>query len=131
TALTTLLLLWGVLNWPLEKALLLAVIISSTDAAATFSILRNQAALDSRLSGSIEIESAANDPMAILLTLAAMQALTAGDTVWYVMLLRFVWQFVAGIGIGVALGLAAVWVLNYLRPQDRGHYYVLSLGIIL
>lgn len=130
TALVTFLILWGPLQWPMEKAMLLAVIISSTDAAATFSILRRQS-LPPRLSSAVEIESAANDPMAILLTLAAIQALTAGQAKWYLLVLSFLWKFVAGIGVGWLLGRAAVWLFNFLRPQDRGHYYVLSLGVVL
>jgi cell volume regulation protein A len=130
TAVVTFVVLWGVLRWPLEKALLLAVIISSTDAAATFSILRRQS-LPPKLSATVQIESAANDPMAILLTLAAIQVLTLGDAQWYIVGLLFFWKFLAGITIGVLLGLAAVWLLNCLRPQDRGHYYVLALGMVL
>lgn len=130
TAIVTFLVLWGGLGWDLEKSLLLAVIISSTDAAATFSILRRQSLKDN-LSPTLEIESAANDPMAILLTLAAVGVLTGGDTRWPIIALSFVWQFCAGIGIGALLGWAATVLLNRLRPQDRGHYYVLTLGIVL
>jgi cell volume regulation protein A len=130
TAAVTFLVLRLVLQWPLEKAMLLAVIISSTDAAATFSILRRQS-LQPKLSSTVEIESAANDPMAILLTLAAVQAFTIGDARWYVVLLAFVWKFVAGIGIGWLLGHAAIWIFNRLRPQDRGHYYILAFAVIL
>lgn len=130
TSLVTFSVLWGLLGWSMEKALLLAVIISSTDAAATFSILRRQS-LNPKLSATVEIESAANDPMAILLTLAAIQALTAGDAQWHITALLFLWKFAAGIGIGLVLGQASVGLLNRLRPQDRGHYYVLALGLVL
>lgn len=130
TAAVTFLVLRLVLQWPLEKAVLLAVVISSTDAAATFSILRRQS-LPPKLSSTVEIESAANDPMAILLTLAAVQAFTIGDARWYVVLLAFVWKFAAGIGIGWLLGHAAIWMFNRLRPQDRGHYYILSFAVVL
>jgi len=130
TALVTFVVLRGLLHWPYEKALLLAVIISSTDAAATFSILRRQA-LPSKLRSTAEIESAANDPMAILLTLAAIQALTVGDAQWYIVVLSFIWKFFAGILIGWGLGRAAAWLFNQFRPKDRGHYYVLTLGVVL
>jgi len=130
TAAVTFLVLRLVLQWPLEKAMLLAVIISSTDAAATFSILRRQS-LPPKLSSTVEIESAANDPMAILLTLAAVQAFTIGDARWYVVLLAFFWKFIAGIAVGWLLGHAAIWMFNRLRPQDRGHYYILSFAVIL
>src|SRR5690606_1173460 len=69
---------WG-LGWSYQNALLLAVVISSTDAAATFSILRRQS-LPPRLGSTIEIESAANDPMAILLTTVAVASLASGET---------------------------------------------------
>lgn len=130
TAAATFSMLWMAFQWPLEKAMLLAVIVSSTDAAATFSILRRHA-LPPTLSSTVEIESAANDPMAILLTLATIHAFTIGDARWHVVLLTFVWQFSAGIGIGWGLGHAATWLFNRLRPQDRGHYYILSFAVIL
>lgn len=130
TALATFLVLWGLLGWSLERAVLLAVVISSTDAAATFSILRRQS-LPGKLSSTVEIESAANDPMAILLTLAAIQAFTAGETKWYFLAMSFIWKFAGGIGIGAVMGLAAIWLFNRLKPQDRGHYYVLTLGVVL
>lgn len=130
TATITFLVLWGVLRWPLEMALLPAVIVSSTDAAATFSILRRQS-LSTKLSSTLEIESAANDPMAILLTAAAVQAFTIGDARWYMVILGFFWKFSAGIALGWALGWAATWLFNRLRLQDRGHYYILAFAAVL
>lgn len=130
TATITFLVLWGVLRWPLEMAILPAVIVSSTDAAATFSILRRQS-LSTRLSSTLEIESAANDPMAILLTAAAVQAFTIGEARWYMVILAFFWKFSAGIALGWVLGRAATWLFNRLRLQDRGHYYILAFAIVL
>lgn len=130
TAAVTFLVLWGLFRWPLELALLPAVIISSTDAAATFSILQGQS-LPEELSSTVEIESAANDPMAILLTLAVVQALTIGDASGGAVLLSFLWKFAAGIAIGWLLGHAAALMFNRLRPRDRGHYYILSFAVVL
>jgi potassium/hydrogen antiporter len=134
TAAATFGVLWGLLRWPFEKALLLSVIISSTDAAATFSILRRQA-LPRPLSSTLEIESAANDPMAILLTMAAVQIFAAGGGARGAdpgaMALSFAWKFMAGPVIGYLIGRAAVWLFNRLSPQDRGYYYVLFLAIVL
>ena len=75
TAAATFVFLWGVLGWPFEQAMLLSVIISSTDAAATFSILRRQR-IPRKLSSTLEIESAANAPMAILLAVTVVGAFT-------------------------------------------------------
>src|SRR5699024_12245148 len=116
-------------NWANDKAILLAVIVSSTDAAAIFSILRRQS-LPPKLSSTVEIESAANDPMAILLTTIAVTAFAAGTSLSVNMLAGFLWQFAAGPAVGLALGWGAVWLFNRLTPEDRGYYYVLFLGLV-
>ena len=130
TAAATFGILHGWLNWSVQKALLLAVIISSTDAAAIFSILRRQS-LPPRLSSTVQIESAANDPMAILLTVAVVESITsAQSSSWIMTVLLFIWKFAVGPFCGWVLAKTALWMFNRLKPQDRGHYYVLSLGII-
>lgn len=120
---------WG-LGWAMEKALLLSVIISSTDAAATFSILRRQS-LPRRLSSTVEIESAANDPMAILLTTVAVAALASGQAFEPQLIVSFLWKFGVGPVVGYILARGAIALFNRLTPQDRGYYYVLFLGTVL
>lgn len=119
-----------VLGWPMELSLLLSVIISSTDAAAIFSILRRQS-LPPRLSSTLEIESAANDPMAILLTMAAVEGLKSGQMEGLQTLGLFLWKFVAGPAMGWLIARGAVLLFNRLNPQERGYYYVLLVGVIL
>lgn len=118
------------LGWPFEKSLLLAVVISSTDAAATFSILRRQS-LPKQLASTLEIESAANDPMAILLTVVVVESLATGVSKGWLVVPLLLWKFVAGPAIGWAIGRFAVAVFDRLNPQDRGYYYVLLLAIVL
>ncbi len=130
TAAVTFAVLWKGLGWSLEESALLAAIISSTDAAATLSILRRYA-LPRKLSSTLVIESAANDPMAILLTVVVVQALTAGNTQGLQTVLSFGWKFTVGPIIGWLMAHAALWMLNRLRPRDRAHYYVLFLAIVL
>jgi cell volume regulation protein A len=130
TALASFGVLHGILRWPLDKALVLAAIISSTDAAAIFSILRRHS-LPPKLSSTIEIESAANDPMAILLTVAVIDGITSGRTAWQTTMLVFIWKFASAPFFGWACARLSLWLFNRLQPQDRGHYYVLSFGIIL
>lgn len=130
TAVATFGVLYGWFNWPLYKALLLAAIISSTDAAAIFSILHRQS-LPQKLASTIEIESAANDPMAILLTMAVIEGITSAQSAWLMSVLIFIWKFAVGPFCGWFMAKAALWLFNRLKPQDRGHYYVLSLGIIM
>ncbi|MGE3310385.1 MAG: potassium/proton antiporter [Limisphaerales bacterium] len=130
TALATFGVLHGVVGWGIDKALLLAVIVSSTDAAAIFSILRRQS-LSKKLSSTVEIESAANDPMAIMLTVAVVEALTVGHPPLSVMALTFVWQFGSAPVLGWLMARGILSLFNVLTPHDRGHYYVLALGFIM
>src|SRR5690606_21449290 len=58
----------------LPPRVLLAAVISSTNAAAVFSSLKCRG-LPTRLRGTLETESGTNDPMAVLLTLALAQAI--------------------------------------------------------
>lgn len=130
TALVTFAALHWFLHWPLELSLLVSVIISSTDAAAIFSILRNQS-LPPRLSSTVEIESAANDPMAILLTILAVQSIAAGAELGFMVLLTFAWKFLVGPLLGWVMARIAIWLFNRLNPQDRQYYYLLFLGMVL
>ncbi|MCC6311613.1 MAG: potassium/proton antiporter [Trueperaceae bacterium] len=130
TAAATFCILHLVLGWSFDRSLLLAAVISSTDAAATFSILRRQS-LRPRLASTIEIESAANDPMAILLTLVVVEALTSGTGLGWTILLVFAWKFAAGPVMGWLLARAALAIFDRLNPQDRGYYYVLLLAVVL
>ena len=118
------------LGWPFDRSLLLAAVISSTDAAATFSILRRQS-LRPRLASTIEIESAANDPMAILLTVVVVESLTAGTGLSWTILPVFAWKFVVGPVVGWLLARVALAIFDRLNPQDRGYYYVLLLAVVL
>lgn len=130
TAVLTFCVLRFVLGWDQDKSLLLAVIISSTDAAATFSILRRQS-LPSKLSSTIEIESAANDPMAILLTLVVVEGLSSGSSGGLMVVPLFLWKFLAGPVIGWAMARGALLIFNRLNPQERGYYYLLLLAVVL
>ncbi len=130
TAAATFGVLHWVFGWAFEKALLLGVIVSSTDAAAIFSILRRQS-LSKKLSSTVEIESAANDPMAILLTVAVVKALSVGSPGLPVLALTFLWQFGSAPLLGWLMARASLWLFDWLTPQDRGQYYVLTLGIVM
>jgi len=89
------------LSW--QGALLVGSIVSSTDAAAVFSILRSKGvSLKGRLRPLLELESGSNDPMAVFMTLAALQLLSGEATTVSQIALLLVRQM----GLGVLLGLA-------------------------
>lgn len=91
------------------EGMLLGSIVGSTDAAAVFALLRTAGAtLKERITSTLEIESASNDPMAIFLTIALLEVLIAGGTsLDGGVLVAFVKQF----GIGAVLGVAGGWLL--------------------
>ncbi len=130
TAAVTFAVLRWIFHWTLELSLLLSVIISSTDAAAIFSILRRQS-LPQKLSSTVEIESAANDPMAILLTTVAVASLASGERFQATTVLLFFWKFGAGPIFGYLAGRLTIRLFNWLTPQDRGYYYVLFMGLVM
>ena len=134
---------WGVLvtvmvlgvfvTWLLDVdwrfGLLMAAIVGSTDAAAVFSLLRNGGVkLNDRVQATLELESGANDPLAILLVtgLIALNVDPAGQTVFgfLVLLLQ---QLSFGLGMGLLFG----YFLSRLLPKvhlAEGMYAILILS---
>lgn len=132
TGAVTGLLVWSLLGFPLILALLIGAIVSSTDAAAVFSILRSRS-LQRKVAATTEIESAANDPMAIISTtlLVAVAAQGGHEGPWWTIGVNFLWQLSGGVLFGLAVGWAGVKLFQLLSHVDRGYFYVLLVGVIL
>ena len=114
------------------EGLLLGAIVSSTDAAAVFSVLRSRSAsLKGQLKPLLELESGSNDPMAVFLTVAMVALLTDGDVSEAALVVRFVQQMAVGGVLGFVLGRAAVLLLNRLRLEYEGLYPVVTLSLVL
>jgi cell volume regulation protein A len=121
-----------VLGLTLLEGMLLGAIVSSTDAAAVFSILRMQRVrLRGRLEPLIELESGTNDPVAVLLTVGMTQLLIAPETSGWSLLGGFVWQMAAGAAGGYVAGHLIVRVINRVRLSQEGLYSVLSVALVL
>lgn len=117
-------------RWSFLNSFLISAIISSTDAAAVFSILRTRS-VRKRVSSLTEIESAANDPMAIIMVGFLIKVVAGSGINTISSMLLFAWQLCGGIGIGVVVGKVAVKLLNKIRNIDIGYYYVFLIGVIL
>jgi len=116
---------------PIETGLLIGAIISSTDAAAVFSVLRSRSvSLRGRLRPLLELESGSNDPMAVFLTIGFLELVTnpSSEPVDFIPL--FVSQMVIGGLLGFAAGRLAAWGLNQIRPDHEGLYPVMLLAIV-
>lgn len=107
---------------------LLGSIISSTDAASVFSILRSKNLnLKGDLATSLEVESGSNDPFAYLLTLFFL-ALIQGTT--QPLFLTVILQVFVGLGVGLLIGYAGVYLINRINLQIDGLYIVLAVSIM-
>jgi cell volume regulation protein A len=120
------------LGMSLAQGLLIGAIMSSTDAAAVFSVLRTKSV---RLAGSLEplleFESGSNDPMAVLLVLGMIQLLTTPGASLLDLAPMFALQMALGGGIGFVAGRVAAQVMNRLRLQADGLYLVATITIVL
>lgn len=130
TATVTGLLLHLILKYDLTHSFLLGCIISSTDAAAVFSILRSRS-LSPRLSAMTEIESASNDPMAIILTTFAVQLMLSNTRPPLEIGFSFIWQLAGGILIGLLIGKTGIFLFHRVKTLDKGYFYIFLIGIIL
>lgn len=112
------------------EALLLAAIVSSTDAAAVFSVFRtSDVQPKARLRYLLEFESGSNDPMAVLLTTVILGIMASGAAASATeVTVNLVVQFMVGGVVGGLSGLAAAWLVNRTRLSGRGLYPILVLA---
>ena len=115
-----------------KDAFLLGAIISSTDAAAVFSILRTQKiGVKGALKPLLEFESGSNDPMAVFLTLTAITWLKTPDVPVGELALKFVVQMAAGGAMGYLMGRFACYAIQRLRVTNEALYPVWGISIVL
>lgn len=129
TAVTLGVLAYFILNLSLEIALLIGAIISSTDAAAIFFLFRNKS-LEPRTAATIEIESAANDPMAIILTVSIISFILGDLSRPYLFIVNLVWQIGAGVAIGYLIGKVGPVLFNRMKFETGSFYSLLLLGLL-
>lgn len=112
--------------------LLLGSIVSSTDAAAVFSVLRsNQVSLKPPLRPLLELESGSNDPMAVFLTIGFIELLLEPQTSLLDLVPLFVTQMGVGAVVGYVAAKASVGTINRLRLGYEGLYPVVLIAVVL
>jgi cell volume regulation protein A len=118
------------LDW--HYGLLLGAIVSSTDAAAVFSILKSGSnQLKNHLQPLLELESALNDPMAACLTLGLVHLIQNPHSSGWALLLLFIQQMSIGSLAGWLFGKGIIWVIDRVKLEYEGLYAVLTLGTVL
>jgi cell volume regulation protein A len=120
------------LKFSLLEGLLLGAIVSSTDAAAVFSVLRSKkTSLSGKLRPLLELESGSNDPMAVFLTIGLVGVITGLKTSLFVMLPSFVMQMGVGTLTGFSFGKGIIYFVNKIKLEYDGLYPVLTVALIL
>ena len=121
---------WSNIHFAFLPSLLLAATMSSTDSASVFGILGSQkVGLRNNLRPMLELESGSNDPMAYMLTIILIQALTmSGKLAMSTLVIQLILQFGVGGAMGLLMGNITRWLVgayrrigsNAARGEDAG-----------
>ena len=119
---------WALLGIDPAVAMLVGAVVASTDAAAVFSVMRTTA-LPRRVAALLRLESGANDPVAVMLTVGALAiyegtAAGAGDWARFALV-----QLVGGMLVGATLGLLGVVLLRRVELGLEGLYPVVAAAL--
>ena len=119
------------LGFTWKEALVLGAVVSSTDAAAVFSVLRGSGVqLKRRVGVTLEVESGINDPVAVILTtVLTSQLLGREQTTLLDLSISALVEMVVGGALGVAFGYGGRALLRRVKLPGGGLYPALTLGI--
>lgn len=119
------------LGFSLLDGFLLGAVVSSTDAAAVFAVLRSrEISLKGNLRSLLELESGSNDPMAVFLTIGTVQLLMSRHVALTDIVLQFFFQMGSGLLLGLLVGKLMVIALNRLKIWFEGIYPVMVLAFV-
>lgn len=122
---------WFVTDFTIYESMLLGSIVSSTDAAAVFSILRSKSlALKTNLRPTLELESGSNDPMAYVLTIAFLTLVVNQDQSIVSIIPLFFQQMIIGGIAGFAFGKLSKYIINKIKLDFEGLYPVLVIALM-
>jgi len=112
------------LGW--RQALIVGAVVSSTDAAAVFSVLR-RVPLPARVTGTLEAESGFNDAPVVILVVAFSS--TGPVEHWYVLIGEIALELAIGAAVGLAVGWLGSWGLKRVALPASGLYPIAVMAI--
>lgn len=132
TAAFTGLFCYAVLDISLIESFLIGAVLSSTDAASVFSILRSKKlGLKHNTDSMLELESGSNDPCAYMLTIILLSVLGGGIVGMGSIFSLVFAQFAVGILIGVSIGFGAAYIMSRFQFTTDGFDMAFITGIAL
>ncbi|MGZ9931431.1 potassium/proton antiporter [Streptomyces sp. NC-S4] len=114
------------LEW--RQALLIGAVVSSTDAAAVFSVLR-KVPLPARITGVLEAESGFNDAPVVILVVAFSTVGPVDE--WYVLIGKIALELAIGAAIGLAVGFLGAYGLRHVALPASGLYPIAVMAIAI
>ncbi len=131
TAVSVGIFVWAITDFTIYEGLLLGAIVSSTDAAAVFSILRSRnIGLKKNLRATLELESGSNDPMAYFLTIALTGLIMEKGQSPFGIIPMFMKQMIIGGAIGLIAGRLGKELINRIKLDFEGLYPVLVIALM-
>ncbi len=113
------------------ESFLIGSVISSTDAASVFGILRSRRlGLREHTASLLEVESGSNDPFSYMLTAVCVAGLQGQGSGKQVLSLLFS-QIVYGAVFGAVIAAAAVWLLRRITFRTGGFDTIFVVGVAL
>lgn len=136
TALCTAGLCHLVLGFTWIESFLAGAVLSSTDAASVFAILRQKKLnLKDNTASLLEMESGSNDPMSYMLTIIGIGFLAAFEGGAAVHMAGMVWEVFIQMFGGVAVGVLFAWLVKYMLMKTTlvsdGMYSVFMIAVVL
>ncbi|WP_070329131.1 potassium/proton antiporter [Exiguobacterium aurantiacum] len=110
------------------ESFLFGAIIGSTDAAAVFAAFKGKN-IAPKVGATLEAESGTNDPMAMFLTILALDFMLKPDTTIWDGIGMFILQIIVGAFAGYMLGNLSRLMLNHLRLESSGLHAVLMISM--
>ena len=121
---------WTGVNFTMPESFLLASVMSSTDSASVFALLRSKnLSLKENLKPLLELESGSNDPMAYMLAMAVIVYMKTGSVSGGA-LGEFAVQIAVGVVAGVGVGKLVVMIANRVRLENQSIYFVLVVAFV-
>lgn len=121
-----------ILKLSLLESFLIGAIISSTDAAAVFSILHSAGInLKPKIASLLELESGSNDPIAVLLTITLISFITYKNFSIIEAIGLLILQIIVGVVIGWLMSRITVFLINKVKLGYEGLYNIMLITIFI
>lgn len=132
TAVTTGAFCHFILKMDFWESMLIGSVISSTDAASVFSILRSKRLnLKNNTASMLEVESGSNDPCSYMLTVIIL-TIMSGELSGSSLVVMIFSQIIFGILVGIVVALAAAFILKKVNFATDGFdtIFVFSMALV-